>query len=372
MRILFTGGGTGGHFFPIIAVTREIKRIAEEERILEKDLYYMGPDDFGADLLRQEEIKSIKVLSGKIRRYFSLYNISDFIKLAIGTAQAFWKFFLTMPDVVFSKGGYGAVPAVIMCAVFRIPLIIHESDSVPGRVNLFSARIARRVAVAFPSAAEFFPKKKTALIGIPIRKGLLGGIRETARQNLGVTSNLPAIGFIGASQGSQAINNALLGVLRELAENFEILHQTGAKNFTEVRGEGEVSLESGHKERYHAFGFLSESQMRDFYAASDLVVSRAGASSIFEIAASGKPSILVPLEGAAQDHQRKNAYDYAETGAALVIEDSNLTPHVLLGEIKKIMSNPALLQKMAPLAQKFARIDSAEVIAREILNMGIH
>lgn len=372
MRILFTGGGSGGHFFPALAVIRELKRIAEEERILDLELFYMGPDDFGKDLLKQEGIVTVFIAGGKMRRYFSFQNFLDIFMVIAGTWQAIWNMYLITPDAIFSKGGFGALPAIIAAALFRIPLIIHESDAVPGKVSKFSARFAKRIGVAFPSAASFFPKEKTAVVGVPIRKRILGGSGAEARENFGIFSNLPVVGFMGASQGAQKINDAVLGVLKELTDEFEILHQTGTKNYRDVAGEAGVILESARKERYHPFGFLDETELRDFYLTSDLVVSRAGASSIFEIAVWGKPAILIPLRDAAQDHQRKNAYEYAGTGAAVIIEETNLTPHILLAEIKKIMGNPELAKKMKEATQRFARIDSAELIAKEILKIGLH
>lgn len=371
MRILFTGGGSGGHFFPIIAVIRELKKIAEDEKILDLSLYYMGPNDFSEKLLREEGVVCIKIESGKMRNYSSPANFFDIFKTAFAIIRGLWNIFLIMPDAVFSKGGYGALPAVAGAMFFRIPLIIHESDVVPGKVNTFSAGFARRIAIAFSSAAEFFPKDRTALVGIPIRKRILGGNTAEAKENLDVYSNLPVIGIMGASQGAQKINNAVMGIIKELTEEFEVVHQTGVNNFKDISGEASVILEFSHKERYHPYGFLDESKMREFYIASDIIVSRAGASSIFEIAAWAKPAILVPLRNAAQDHQRKNAYEYARAGAAIVIEEENLKPHVLRAEIKKVLGSQELIKKMKEAAQRFSRIDSAEVIAREILKLGI-
>lgn len=372
MRILFTGGATGGHFFPIIAVAREIKRVAEEERILDLEFFYMGPDDFSAELLRAEDIAVVQVMSGKLRSYASFKNITDMVKLFGGVFQAIWNIFLITPDVVFSKGGFGALPAVIAAIILRIPLVIHESDAVPGKVNRFAAPFARRIGIAFTGAAQFFPQKKVALVGIPIRKRLLGGKIDLAREDLQIFSDKQVVAVIGASQGAQKLNDATLGILRELTETYEVLHQTGAKNLEEVKQEADVILEFGHKERYHAFGFLDEIGMRDFYMTADLLISRSGASSIFEIAAWAKPSILIPLRIAAQDHQRKNAYEYAASGATIVIEEENLTPHILMAEIKKVLDNPGLMQRMRQAAQKFARIDAAELIAQEILKIGLH
>ncbi len=372
MRILFTGGGTGGHVFPIIAVMRELKRMAEEERILDVEIFYASPDDFGKDLIEQEGALRIKIRSGKIRRYASWRNIADAFTLVLGIFQALWNFFLIVPDVVFSKGGHGALPSVIAAIVFRIPLIIHESDAAPGLVNRFSARFAKRIGIAFAGAEEFFRGKNVALIGVPIRKRILGGDATQAKEKLAILSRLPVVGVMGGSQGAQKINNALLGCLKDMTEEYEVAHQTGANNFEDAAGEARVILEFGHTERYRAFGFLDEFQLEEFYSACDLVVSRAGASSIYEIAAWGKPSLLIPLSHAAQDHQRENAYEYAAAGAAVVIEEGNLTPHILLGEVRKLMGDPEKRKKIGEAAKRFSRVDSAEVVAREILKMGIH
>ncbi len=372
MRILFAGGGTGGHLFPIIATIRELKRIAEEERILDLELYYMGPSDFGTDLLKEEEVVTIQVLSGKWRRYGSMENFFDFFRLPLGVLQALWSIFLLVPDVVFSKGGHGALPAVIAAAIFRIPIIIHESDAIPGKVNRISARFAARIGIAFPGAAKHFPPEKTALVGIPLRRRILVGNREDAREAFDIYSAVPVVGIIGASQGAERLNNTALGIIKELTDAYEIIHQTGEKHLADVQGEASVALEFTHKERYHPVGFLDESGIRDFYTACDLIVSRAGASSIFEIAARGKPSILVPLSLAAQNHQWENAYEYAAEGAAVIIEEVNLTPHVLLAEIKKLIDDQDKMRKMGEAAGRFARPDSAEVIAKEILKLGVH
>ena len=376
MRILFAGGGTGGHFFPILAAIREIRRVAENERILDLELFYMSPDDFGSRLLDGEGMVHLRVLSGKWRRAASplgmAQNLGDVARLGVGIVQAVWNTFLIMPDVMFSKGGWGALPAVLAAILFHIPIIIHESDAVPGRVNQFSARFAARVGIAFPDAAKYFPADRTALIGIPMRRRILGGRAEDGREAFSIFSSLPVIGIIGASQGAVALNDTLLGIIKDLTERYEVVHQTGEKNIAEVREETKVILEFGHKERYRATGFLDETGMRDFYAVCNLVISRAGASSIFEIASHGIPAIVVPLPHAAQNHQWANAYAYAAAGAAVIVEEVNLTPHILLAEIKKLMDDPNKMKRMGEAARAFARADSAELIAREILKLGVH
>ncbi len=372
MRIVFAGGGTGGHFYPILALIRELKRIAEAERIVDLQLFFMSPSNPDEDILREEGVVLVRVASGKWRRYWSLINFFDVFRLVGGIGQALWNMYLIMPDVVFSKGGYGALPAVIAAIIFRIPLVIHESDAVPGRVNMLAARFASRIGTAFKNAASSFPAQKTALIGVPLRRWIFGGDRREARERLDIFSPLPVVGFIGGSQGAEKLNEALIGVLKELTDEFEVVHQTGINHYEEVSQETHVIMEFGNKERYHPFGFFDEQAMRDFYMACDLIISRAGSSSIYEIAAWRKPSIVVPLKNAAQDHQRKNAYEYAASGAARIIEESNLTPHILLGEIKKLFQDQAGMERMARAAEHFARVDAAEVIAREILKLGMH
>lgn len=372
MRILFTGAGTGGHFFPLLAVVREIKQRAEDNQILGLELFFMGPETPWEELLIEEEVGIVHIQGGKIRRYFSLLNIVDLFRIGLGIIQALWKMFFLVPDVIFSKGGHGAFATVLAAVIFRIPLMIHESDSVPGIVNKFSARFATRIGVGFKGAYTYFPQEKTALTGVPIRKRILGGNKDEAKENFGVFSNVPVVGIIGASQGSQRINDAVMGILKELTNEFDVLHQTGEKNFEEVTGESRVILEFNHHERYHPFGFLKETDIRDFYMASDIIVSRAGASSIFEVAAWGKPSIMIPLGGSAQDHQEKNAYEYAAAGACIVIQEENLTPHLLFSEIKKLLSDPERIRAMASAAQRFARIDATEIVADEILKLGAH
>ncbi len=372
MRILFTGGGTGGHFFPILALIRDLKRVAEAERIVDLELFYMSPDEFGYDVIEQEGAIAVKITSGKWRNYFSILNFLDVFRIAFGTWEALWNFFLIVPDVVFVKGGYGSLPAVIAAILFRVPMAVHESDAVPGKVNRFAAKHAKRIAISFDTAAQFFPPEKIALTGIPVRRSILGGRKDDARADLDLFSAAPAVGFIGGSQGAEKINAVVINTLKELTDSYEVLHQTGEKHIDVIRKEANLVFENGARDRYHPFGFLDESKTRMFYAASDVIVARAGGTTIYEIATWGRPAILVPIRIAAQDHQRKNAYEYASRGAALVLEEENLTPHLLIAEIKKVLADPERMKKMSIAAQQFAKIDAGEVLSRELLKLGVH
>ncbi|RJQ31635.1 undecaprenyldiphospho-muramoylpentapeptide beta-N-acetylglucosaminyltransferase [Candidatus Parcubacteria bacterium] len=372
MKILLTGGGTGGHFYPLIAVARAINSVADQEKIAKLELTYMAEKPYDRNLLLQNGIKFKKVYSGKMRRYFSLLNIVDLFKLGPGLLKSVTGMYFDFPDVVFSKGGYDSFPALFAAKILGIPVMIHESDAIPGKANLWAGKFARRIAVSFPSAAESFPKEKTAVTGNPARKEFF--IRDTlgAKEFFKLETDVPTIFVFGGSQGARIINDNLLDGIAELIQDYQVIHQTGEKNYEECRGRAEIILaDSKFKQRYKAFPFLRFDEMRIAYGAAEMVVSRAGGSAIFEIAASGLPSIIIPIFESAQDHQRENAYSYAKSGAAVVIEENNLKPHILKSEIDRIFSSKEEMKAMSEAAKLFAKPDAAEKIAREIIRLAI-
>ncbi len=384
MRILFTGGGSGGHVVPIIAVSREIRKlyISDIEPNLKNkkkglEFYYIGPrDDFGSILLSQEGITVKTVLAGKVRRYGGIKNIFKNIldvvfKIPLGTLQSLFLVFFISPDLVFSKGGFGSIPAVLAGKMLFAPVFLHESDVAPGMANRFISRFALKIFVSFPKT-EYFPQKKMILTGSPVRKEILDAPRAQARESLKISGEKPVILILGGSQGAQRINDKILEILPQLLEKFEIIHQCGEKNYQSVRAEAKVATNTPPAAQvipgYHLFPFMKESDLRDAYAASDLIISRAGAGSIFEIASAGKPSILVPLPESAQDHQMKNAYSFQDTGGCLVLEEANFTAHFFLEKLKYLFSTPELLSQMARSARDFSKPEAGKAIARYILD----
>lgn len=370
MRILFTGGGTGGHLFPIVAVHRSLKVKAQKKGI-ELQAFFLGPNHFSPQVLEPEGIKCFHLITGKLRRYFSWRHIIDLPKVLIGFIQALWCLWRIMPDCVWAKGGYGTFGPVIASFFYGIPIIIHESDSIPGLTNRLLSFFAKRVGVSFQEAFSYFPQEKTALVGNPIRKELLTGNIREAQELFGLQGKRPVLLILGGSQGAQKINTLIAESLPKLLSKYEIIHQCGSQNLKTFREtlKNVYNINIEDQPYYHLKGFLNEKEESQAYAVADLVISRAGSGTIFEIAACGKPCILIPLPKAASDHQHKNAFEYARSGAAVVLEQANLTPHLLEAEIRHILETPGLAQKMSKAALNFAQPEAANIIAEEILKL---
>jgi UDP-N-acetylglucosamine--N-acetylmuramyl-(pentapeptide) pyrophosphoryl-undecaprenol N-acetylglucosamine transferase len=375
MKILLAGGGSGGHFYPIIAVAEQIQEVAKEKRLVDIELYYMADRPYNSGLLFDKGIIFKKTYAGKMRTYFSILNITDVFKTGIGVVKTFFTIFRLYPDVVFGKGGYVSFPALFAARLLRIPVVIHESDSVPGRVNKWAGKFAKRIAISYPEAAQYFNKDKVALTGNPVRKEIMIPVKKGARDFLEFSENLPVLLIMGGSQGSQLINDIVLDALPELVKKYQIIHQTGKTNFAEVKETADVVLrESQFKSRYRPFDYLNDLAIRMSAGAANLIISRAG-STIFEIALWGVPSIIIPITRSNGDHQRKNAFSYARAGACEVIEEHNLAPHILVSEIDKMLSSEAQNVKalgiMSSSAKAFARPDAAYKIAEEIVLLAL-
>lgn len=366
MKILFTGGGSGGHFYPIIAVAEKLNEKFAAEKLPAVELYYMSTEPYNEQLLADNKITFKQVTAGKVRGYFSFMNFVDIFKTAGGVLKAFFQMFALYPDVVFGKGGYASFPVLVAAFFYRIPIIIHESDSVPGRVNAFAGKFAEKIAISYAEAAEFFPPEKTALTGNPIREEIIRPSGKDAWKELGLDRNLPVLLVLGGSQGARMINDQMVTLSARLVEKYQIIHQTGEANITEVQTTINGLLAGNpNASRYHAYGYLDNQKMRLASEAATLVVSRAG-SAIFEIAAWGLPAILIPIANHVGDHQRRNAFAYARAGGAVVIEEANLAPNLVLAEINQLMSDETKRSTMRIAARAFARTDAAERIADQI------
>lgn len=367
MKVVFTGGGSGGHFYPIIAIAEKLNELLDREKFVDVKIYYLSDAPYDERILFEKGIIFKKLPAGKLRRYFSFLNIVDLFKTVYGVVRALGVLYVLFPDVVVGKGGYASFPTLIAAKFLNIPVIIHESDSVPGRANIIASKFARRIAVSYREAAEYFPIEKTAFTGNPIRREVAIPMREGAHEILKLDSTVPTILILGGSQGASIINDAIMQAAPRLTEKYQIIHQVGIKNLEAMKNMAEVVMaKSQYRERYKMFGYLNEITLRTSAGVADLVISRAG-SAIFEIAAWGIPSIIIPITDSNGDHQRKNAYAYARGGGCIVIEESNLTTNLITSEVERLMDDAEIREKMKVSAKLFAKDDAALKIAQEIL-----
>lgn len=375
MKVVFTGGGTGGHFYPIIAVAEALHGLMKERKILEPDFYFFGPAPFDERVLFENEITYVQTPAGKMRRYFSILNISDSIKTLFGIIDTTLKLYKLYPDVVFAKGGYGSVPTLIAARFLKIPVIVHDSDAIPGRATLMAAPFAKKIGISYEEAYDYFPKAaqpKIALTGNPVRKDLVRPAREGSHEFLELENNVPVILIIGGSLGAEKINDVVLSALPDLVKNYQVIHQTGQANFASVSETAKVVLERNERRyRYKPYGYLSGLAMKMAAGAADVVVSRAGSGAIAEIANWGIASIIVPIPEAVSRDQRLNAFAYARHGACTVIEEGNLAPHLLVSEIDRLFTNPKARTDMAEAAKKFAKPNAAHTLAEAILDTAL-
>lgn len=370
IRVMFAGGGTGGHMYPLIAVHDYLEKIGEGNISFS---FVGSPGGFLRDF-EDRGVKVHKILASKIRRYFDLRNIFDGPKFLISLLQAMTVLFFEMPDVLFSKGGPGSLAVVIAASFYRIPIIIHESDSVPSMTNLVAAKFAKVVATAFPSAAESFKGKKIVVTGQPVRSEILETPVDTAgsKSYFGFNEEEPMLLVLGGSQGAEKINNFVVDHLDAMLGEIQIYHQVGAGKLKKVQEEADLNLNilpPGLHKKYVVKPYLGGKEMRLALNACDMVLSRAGSGAIFEIAALGKPAILVPLQGSANGHQVSNAFQYSKTGAALVFEENNLEPNLVKKEVKKVFEDRELRERMSLAAVSFSKPDAAESVGREVLGV---
>ncbi|OGN32719.1 MAG: undecaprenyldiphospho-muramoylpentapeptide beta-N-acetylglucosaminyltransferase [Candidatus Yanofskybacteria bacterium RIFCSPLOWO2_02_FULL_43_10b] len=355
-RILLVGGGSGGHVFPLLAVVESLQKMAAQ-RGSSVELILLGEGKFFEEAAKKSGLRYKKIMAGKMRRYFSLLNMLDLPKILIGLVQSFWHLFWLMPDVIFTKGGYASVPPAIAAKFFLIPLYVHDSDTIPGAANRWLGKLAKKVFVSFEMAKQYFPTGKTELTGNPVRQEILNGDRNQALQFFKLSDQLPTILVLGGSQGAQKINEAIIQSALKLTSKFQIIHQTGDSNYSEVQKSSEQLI------NYHSYPFLDSANLSLAYAAADVIISRAGANFLSEISALSKPAIVIPIKRSAANHQYYNAVEFSKYGA-VIIEEDNLVPSVLIDQVEKAYQNRMeIVQKI----KDFASPDAADKIAAELL-----
>lgn len=325
-RIILTGGGTAGHVTPNIALLPRLKE-------LNYDIHYIGSyNGIEKELIEAFGIPYHGISSGKLRRYFSLQNFTDPFRVIRGFGEAKKLIKLLKPDVIFSKGGFVSVPVVLAGKKCKVPTIIHESDMTPGLANKLSIPSATKVCCNFPETVAELPADKAVLTGSPIRQELLSGNRQKALDFTGFTDSKPVILVIGGSLGAVAVNEAVRRVLPNLLKDFQVIH---------LCGKNKVDPSLNGLDGYVQYEYIKD-ELKDLFALTDIVISRAGANAICELLALHKPNLLIPLSAnASRGDQILNARSFERQGFSLVLEEEEITNENFLAAIHELYDNRA-------------------------------
>ncbi|HHU37239.1 MAG TPA: undecaprenyldiphospho-muramoylpentapeptide beta-N-acetylglucosaminyltransferase [Treponema sp.] len=361
--LVFVGGGTGGHIFPGLAVIEALKEITPDSNIV-----WLGSSrGMDRSIVESAGVSFYGIPSGKFRRYFSFKNITDLFRIFVGFFVALYHLKKLKPLVVFSKGGFVSVPPCYAAALLGIPVLTHECDFTPGLATRLNARVAKKIFISYEETVSYLAQRYQSLAeytGNPVRSAFYHTNPAKGRQFLGFSDkNTPVVFVQGGSLGARQINELTVSIARRLSEHCFIVHQTGAGN-RDAALEEEQHSTSG---KYRSFEFIRE-EMPHVLSCADLVVSRAGANSVWECATAGKPMVLIPLEASgSRGDQIDNARFYEERGAATVLGGSHSTAENLYVTIKELLDNSEKLATMAEKSAQLGKIQASHVLAKKIL-----
>jgi UDP-N-acetylglucosamine--N-acetylmuramyl-(pentapeptide) pyrophosphoryl-undecaprenol N-acetylglucosamine transferase len=370
MRVLVSGGGTGGHIYPALAVAMQLREEYQAE------ILFLGSDDgLETEIVPAAGFRLATIKAGKLRRYISWETITGVMRVPVGMVEAINLVGKFRPGVAFTSGGYVAVPAGLAARFERVPLLMHQQDVPPNLSNRLVAPLATRISVAFADSLAYFPARKTLQLGNPLRQAMLD-VRQTppqeARQALGFERQEPLLLVTGGSQGARHLNQTVGKALPDLLAHCQVLQISGNALYNETRELCESVLaarDEAVRRRYRLVAYLNE-EMPLALQAADLVLCRSGASTLSELAALGKPSILVPLPPAiGSSPQEANAEMFGRNKAARVMKDGALKPQVLVENVTSILASSTLLEAMSNAASSFAKPQATQEIAAEIVKI---
>lgn len=341
-KIVLTGGGTAGHVTPNIALMPELKKRGYS-------ISYIGSyEGMEKNMITETGTPYYGVTTGKLRRYIDLKNITDPFKVVKGYFEARSHLKKIKPDVIFSKGGFVAVPVVRAAKSLKIPVIIHESDMTPGLANKICIPCAAKVCCNFPETMQYLPKEKAVLSGSPIRSELFEGDKARGLAFCGFNDQKPVLLIMGGSLGAVAVNNAIRAILPELLKEYQVIH---------LCGKGKTDDSFNGIPGYVQYEFIKD-ELRDLMAAADLFISRAGANAICEILALRKPNILIPLPaGASRGDQILNAESFQKQGFSYLLPEEEITNEKLLAAIRDVYQNRASYKKAMDASNQNQAID---------------
>ncbi|HET9660065.1 MAG TPA: undecaprenyldiphospho-muramoylpentapeptide beta-N-acetylglucosaminyltransferase [Thermomicrobiales bacterium] len=367
IRIVIAGGGTGGHVLPALSVIEELER-----RGVPMELLWIGSKHgIEGNEARARGIPFRAVSTGKFRRYPDFKTVTDAVRVPLGVPQAWWILRGFHPDVIFSTGGYVSTPSVV--GGTRIaPVLSHEQTAILGLATRVNSRFVDVQALTFDSSLKYAKDtSKTVVTGNPVRASLNEGDRASGLQRFGFRSDLPVLFVTGGARGASPLNERIEAILDDLLERMQILHQTGAKTDNpdfERLSDKQRRLAAEMRDRYFVVERVRE-EMADIYAMADLMLARAGAGTVAEIAFLGKAAILIPLPGAGGHEQHRNAEALSSLDGAVVIDQAEASPERLRAMILDLLSNPARRATIGANAAKAGRPDAAARLADQLLEL---
>jgi len=359
MKVMITGGGTGGHIYPGIAVAEALRRRKPDTAVL-----FVGGDRFEARAVPDEGWAFTSITAARMPSRRGLRTLWSAAVMGVGAGHALWLVARWRPDVVVATGGYVCLPVGAAATILGRPLVLQEQNAIPGQATRLLARWARSISVPNADAAARLPGRRTEVTGVPIRRRALDGDRRRGQERWGLSPDRLTVLVIGGSQGALNVNRGVcrMADLLMYDQRFQILHHTGAEHLQWVR------QSIGHREhvgppaiRHIAVPFLDP--VGDAYASADLVVSRAGASTLAEVTAWGLPAIMIPYPHAADGHQEENAVVVERAGAGVRVADSALDGTALVDAVRTLIEDPARREKMSRASRALGRPDAADAVA---------
>ncbi len=363
MRILISGGGTGGHIYPALAVAGELR-----DRYGAELLFIGDANGLETRIVPAAGIPFAAISAGKLRRYLSVRTFTDLGRIPLGMAQAYQLVKAFQPDAAFTSGGYVSVPAGMAARLTGAPLVMHQQDVSPNLANRLLTPFASRITVSFAASLPFFPKGKTTLAGNPVREDVLHAAQLDARQaraRFGLDPALPVVLITGGSQGARRLNQVIVAALPKLLPLCQVLHVSGELTYEATRAEAEQALAATPqlRSRYALFPYL-KTEMPDALAACDIALCRAGAATLAELSIIGRPSVLVPLPpGFTGSPQAVNAAMFQQAGAAEVILDRDLTPSRAVDLLLPLLADTTHRAQMSAAARTLGHPDAAHALA---------
>lgn len=369
MRILISGGGTGGHIYPALAVARELRDSYGAE------LLFIGDrNGLETEIVPRAGIPFASISAGKLRRYLSARTVTDLGRVPLGMIQALGHVRRFKPDAAFTSGGYVSVPAGMAARAHRVPLVMHQQDVPPNLANRLLTPVATRISVSFPDSLRYFPARRTSLAGNPVREEILrlaGAGSATYKPQFGFDVALPVVLVTGGSQGARHINQVVADALPMLLPHCQVLHISGKLTFEQTRAAADRQLAAvpDLRARYQLYPYL-EAEMPAALAACDIVLCRSGAATLAELAIVGRPSVLIPLPpGFTGSPQAVNAEMFCRAGAAVMALDRDLTVDRLQSLLLPLLADASRRVIMGDAARALGRPAAAADLARAVAEL---